>query len=71
MIPLSKEEIEEIFNYLDNTKLHKTKSLFYKLQYYYARRSEEIVTIKVSDIDFNLNRITINIAKRRLMHLLT
>ena len=65
MIPLTKEEIEEIFNYLDNTNLHKTKSLFYKLQYYYARRSEEIVTIKVSDIDFNLNRITINIAKKK------
>ncbi|MBQ6630858.1 MAG: tyrosine-type recombinase/integrase [Romboutsia sp.] len=65
MIPLTKEEVEEIFNYLDNTNLHKTKSLFYKLQYYYARRSEEIVTLKVKDIDFNLNRITINIAKKK------
>ncbi len=65
MIPLTKDEIEEIFNYLDSTNLHKTKSLFYKLQYYYARRSEERGTIKVSDIDFNLNRITINIAKKK------
>ena len=34
MIQLSKAEIEEIFNYLDNTKLHGDKSLFYKMQYY-------------------------------------
>ena len=65
MIPLTKDEVEEFFNYLDNTNLHKTKSTFYKLQYYYARRSEEIVNLKVSDIDFELNRITFPIAKKR------
>ena len=65
MIPLSKEEIEEIFNYLDNTNLHKTKSLFYKMQYYYARRSEEIAVLKVRDVDFDLNRITFTIAKKK------
>ena len=65
MIPLTKEDIEAIFNYLDNTNLHKDKSLFYKMQYYYARRSEEIALLKVKDIDFNLNRITFNIAKKK------
>ena len=65
MIQLSKAEIEEIFNYLDNTKLHGDKSLFYKMQYYYARRSEEITVLRVKDIDFDLNRITFNIAKKK------
>ena len=65
MIPLNKDEVEEFFNYLDNTNLHKTKATFYKLQYYYARRSEEIVSLKVSDIDLELNRITFPIAKKR------
>lgn len=65
MIPLTKDEVEDFFNYLDNTNLHKTKATFYKLQYYYARRSEEIVSLKVSDIDFELNRIILPIAKKR------
>lgn len=65
MIPLSKDEVEQIFNHLDNTNLHKEKSTFYKLQYYYARRSDEIAELKVSDIDFDLNRITFSIAKKR------
>ena len=65
MIPLTHDEVEEIFNYLDNTNLHKTKSLFFKLQYYYSRRSEEIVKLKVSDIDLAQNRITFSIAKKK------
>lgn len=65
MIALTKDEVEQFFDYLDNTNLHKEKSLFYKLQYYYARRSEEIVSLKVSDINFELNRIDFPIAKKR------
>lgn len=65
MIPLTHDEVEEIFNYLDNTKLHKAKSLFFKLQYYYGRRSEEIVRLKVCDIDLVQNRITFQIAKKK------
>ena len=57
MIPLNKDEVEEFFDYLDNTNLHKTKATFYKLQYYYARRSAEIVSLKVSDIDFEHVRL--------------
>lgn len=65
MIPLTHEEVEAIFSYLDNTKLHKAKSLFFKLQYYYGRRSEEIVKLRVCDLDLVQNRITFQIAKKK------
>lgn len=65
MIPLTHDEVEDFFNYLDNNYFHKAALLFLKLQYYYGRRSEEIVRLRVCDLDLVQNRITFHIAKKK------
>lgn len=65
MINLTDKEILEYLNFIQTKDIHKAKALFFKLQYYYARRSEEIAILKVQDIDFNNNSISFDIAKKK------
>lgn len=65
MINLSKEEIILLLYKIKEDPKHFEKYLFYKLQYFYARRSQEIATLKVNDINFIANEITFHIAKKK------
>ena len=65
MIRLSKEEVLELINTIECKRKHKTKGLFFRLQYAYARRSEEIAILQAKDINFKDNEITFNIARKR------
>ncbi|GLI11557.1 hypothetical protein MARBORIA2_06470 [Methanobrevibacter arboriphilus] len=65
MINLTKEEIILLLYRIREDPKHFEKYLFYKLQYFYARRSQEIATLKVSDINFITNEIIFNIAKKK------
>lgn len=65
MIELTENQVKEFFAYVGKDYKHQAKALFYQLQYYYGRRSEEIVRLRVCDIDFERNRITFPVAKKR------
>lgn len=65
MIDITAQEVFKLLNYIQQDKQHSAKGLFLKLQYIYARRSDEIATLKVNDIDFNNGCIKFNIAKKR------
>jgi len=65
MINLNKEEIILLLYKIKEDPKHFEKYVFYKLQYFYARRSHEIATLKVNDINFITNEITFHIAKKK------
>lgn len=65
MINLSKEEIILLLYKIKEDPKHFEKYLFYKLQYFYGRRSQEIATLKVNDISFIANEITFHVAKKK------
>jgi integrase len=71
MINLNKEEIILLLYKIREDPKHFEKYLFYKLQYFYARRSQEITTLKVNNIDFITNGITFHIAKKKQKTTLT
>lgn len=66
MINLTDKEILEYFKYMQEKEKHRAKALFFKLQYYYARRSEEIVRLNMEDIDLNNNSISLHIVKKKV-----
>lgn len=63
MINLTKEDVQTFLEAIP-TK-HLDKKLFYKLQYFYCRRSIEVLNLKVSSIDFKQDTITFDIAKKK------
>jgi len=65
MINLKKEEINLFLHKIKEDPKHFNKYLFYKLQYFYGRRSQEIATLKMSDINFNKKEITFELAKKK------
>lgn len=65
MINLNKEEITLFLYKVKEDKKHFNKYLFYKLQYFYGRRSQEIAVLKMSDIDFDKKEITFDLAKKK------
>jgi integrase len=65
MIQLTKKEVLNLIQNIKNDKKHLQKALFYKLQYLYGRRSQEIAKIQVQDINMITNEITFNIAKKK------
>ena len=65
MINLNKEEIILLLYKIKEDPKHFEKYLFYKLQYFYARRSQEIATLKVNDFNFITNEIIFHIAKKK------
>lgn len=65
MIDITAQEVFKILNHIQQDKQHSAKGLFLKLQYIYARRSDEIASLKVSDIDFANGYITFCIAKKK------
>ena len=52
MINLNEAEVIQILETIASKQKHQEKSLFFKIQYAYARRGVEIASLKVSDIDF-------------------
>ncbi|MBZ9570556.1 site-specific integrase [Methanobrevibacter sp. TMH8] len=65
MINLNKEEISLFLHKVKEDPKHFNKYLFYKLQYFYGRRSQEIATLKTMDIDFDKKEITFDLAKKK------
>lgn len=65
MIDMTVDETYAILNAIESQQKHFEKGLFFKLQYVYARRSDEIATLKVNDIDFNNGCIKFGIGKKR------
>ncbi len=65
MINLNKEEISLFLHKVKEDPKHFNKYLFYKLQYFYGRRSKEIAELKISDIDFDKKEITFDLAKKK------
>lgn len=65
MIDMTVDETYAVLNAIESQQKHFEKGLFFKLQYVYARRSDEIATLKVKDIDFNNGCIKFGIAKKR------
>ncbi len=65
MINLNKEEISLFLHKIKEDPKHFNKYLFYKLQYFYGRRSKEIAELKMSDIDFDKKEITFDLAKKK------
>lgn len=66
MINLNEAEVIQILETIASKQKHQEKSLFFKIQYAYARRGVEIASLKVSDIDFTKEKaITFAIAKKR------
>lgn len=65
MINLKKEEINLFLHKVKEDPKHFNKYLFYKLQYFYGRRSQEIANLKISDIDFDKKEITFDLAKKK------
>lgn len=65
MIDLKKEEISLFLHKVREDPKHFNKYLFYKLQYFYGRRSEEIVKLKMNDINFDKKEITFDLAKKK------
>jgi len=65
MINLKKEEINLFLHKVKEDPKHFNKYLFYKLQYFYGRRSQEIAILKITDIDFDKKEITFDLAKKK------
>lgn len=65
MIDMNVKETYDVINAIESNPKHFEKGLFYKLQYVYARRSDEIANLKVEDLDFNNGCIKFHIAKKR------
>ncbi|KZX15698.1 tyrosine recombinase XerC [Methanobrevibacter cuticularis] len=65
MIDLKKEEISLFLQKVKDDKKHFNKYLFYKLQYFYGRRSQEIAVLKINDINFDKREITFDLAKKK------
>lgn len=65
MINLNKEEISLFLHKVKEDPKHFNKYLFYKLQYFYGRRSQEIAILKINDIDFDKREITFDLAKKK------
>jgi len=65
MINLNKEEISLFLHKVKEDPKHFNKYLFYKLQYFYGRRSQEIAVLKIDDIDFNKKEITFDLSKKK------
>lgn len=65
MINLNKEEISLFLHKVKEDPKHFNKYLFYKLQYFYGRRSQEIAILKITDIDFDKREITFDLAKKK------
>ena len=65
MIDMTVKETYDVINALESNPKHFEKGLFYKLQYVYARRSDEIANLKVGDIDFDNGCIRFTIGKKR------
>lgn len=65
MINLNKEEISLFLHKIKEDPKHFNKYLFYKLQYFYGRRSKEIAELKINDIDFDKKEITFDLAKKK------
>ncbi|KZX16736.1 phage integrase family protein [Methanobrevibacter cuticularis] len=65
MINLKKEEINLFLHKVKEDPKHFNKYLFYKLQYFYGRRSQEIVMLKITDINFDKKEITFDLAKKK------
>ena len=65
MIDMNVQETYDVINAIERQPKHFEKGLFYKLQYVYARRSDEIANLKVEDLDFENGCIKFHIAKKR------
>lgn len=65
MINLNKEEVSLFLHKVKEDPKHFNKYLFYKLQYFYGRRSQEIAILKVNDIDFDKKEIKFDLAKKK------
>lgn len=65
MIDLNKEEVSLFLHKVKEDPKHFNKYLFYKLQYFYGRRSQEIAILKVGDIDFDKKEIKFDLAKKK------
>ena len=65
MIDMNVKETYDVINAIESQEKHYEKGLFFKLQYVYARRSDEIANLKVKDIDFEKGCIKFHIAKKR------
>ena len=65
MIDMNVQETYDVLNAIERQGKHFEKGLFFKLQYVYARRSDEIANLKVEDIDFDNGCIRFTIAKKR------
>ena len=65
MIDMNVKETYDVLNAIESQEKHFEKGLFYKLQYVYARRSDEIANLKVEDIDFANGCIKFTIGKKR------
>jgi len=65
MIDMNVKETYDVLNAIESNPKHFEKGLFFKLQYVYARRSDEIANLKVEDIDFDNGCIRFHIAKKR------
>lgn len=65
MIDMNVQETYDVINAIERQPKHFEKGLFFKLQYVYARRSDEIANLKVEDIDFDNGCIRFTIAKKR------
>lgn len=65
MINLNKQEVSLFLQKVKEDKKHYNKYLFYQLQYFYGRRSEEIASLKVDNIDFDKKEISFNLAKKK------
>lgn len=65
MIDMNVKETYDVLNAIESQEKHYEKGLFYKLQYVYARRSDEIANLKVEDIDFEKGCIKFTIGKKR------
>ena len=59
------QETYDVINAIERQPKHFEKGLFFKLQYVYARRSDEIANLKVKDIDFEKGCIKFTIGKKR------
>ena len=65
MIDMNVKETYDVLNAIESNPKHFDKGLFFKLQYVYARRSDEIANLKVEDIDFDNGCIRFTIGKKR------
>ncbi|WP_409200036.1 tyrosine-type recombinase/integrase [Methanobrevibacter sp. DSM 116169] len=65
MINLNKQEILLFLHKIKEDEKHFNKYLFYKFQYFYGRRSQEIASLRIDDIDFDKKEITFDLSKKK------